>query len=742
MAFSTEIEKEENEKITLVVVSPRKRVTGWSTLAPNIYYKYVPYGVPTEIFDYFNGAGTLFFERKSSIGALNPAGRTYYWEAETQVLTVTHPSGNPDSLSYPGLTVQFDVAIATRPVYGRRDPFDSTWPDIVSWEPALTSAPTASMGTSDDFFGYQPSSLSEIRFANNGWFNKYTYDFSFKQAPVKIYVSLGLDYERAILAGDVFQIFKGFASSISESESEIALGVKDFSELLEQEYYLNVTYNDLSLAFPALDPAAVNGLWRIPRLYGVVERAEPVNVNFNATASTTNNREWATHYYDGSNHGAVSVTVDHTAGDPVGTATFLTTPPFNVGDTGTLRRNGVFYGIVVTSVDRTAKTISYASAAGVGVIPPAAHIAGDTFARSFVANVIISTDDKTHWVLCAGVHYVASVDAPSFTGRFTLVNNFEGLVPGFPGPFDPENHRIYCRLYGPKDLTTYADASTVGTLSEASGVDSDGVSLLFRMLRDARLAADDIDTASFTSVGAASHALGVLIPPTLGGERQTYKDVISQILLSQIWKVANKIGTDGKLRLGLSAVGPMSGADYSINNTEFDALSWEQDYADIYSSFKIKFRVPVVGERLSVYANGPNVNANLADAFVLGDCLFWTGSILTTDMASSLHKVSRVYEATLLQFDPQEALETALRISIILRDRRAFYRLRVPYTQLVKSEIGKAYQITRDHLPGFDYVFDAENSRNVRLIEVQKDVLGSSVTFEDQKAIEDGAGSW
>lgn len=738
MAFSSEIEKESVEKITLAIVSPRKRVTGWSTLAPNIYYKYLPYGVPTEIFDFYNGAGTIFFERKSSIASLNPAGRTYYWEAETQVLTVTHPTSAPDALSLPGLTVQFDVCISTRPVYGQRDPLDATWPDVVSWEPALMAAPTSSMGTADDFFGFQPSSLSEIKIANNGWLNKYTYDFSFKQAPVKVFVSLGNDYERAIQAGNVFQIFKGFAASISESDREISIGVKNFSELLEQEYFLDVTYQDLSAGFTSLDPAAVNNQWRVPRLYGVVERAEPVNINYSGTPATNTNREWATHYYEGGDHSAVVGAVDSAAADPVGTATFTTTPPFNVGDTGILVRNGVSYGIIVSDVDRAAKTITYTPAAGVA-IPPAAHIPGDTFTRYFVGNVVISTDADTHWVLCGGLQYTVSLSLPSFTARFTLVNNFEASIPGFPGPFDPSTHQIRCRLYGPKDLTTYSDASTVGTISEASGIDADGVSLLYRLLRDSGIAADDIDTASFTSVGAASHTLGILIPQTLGSQRQTYKDLISQILLSQIWKVSNKIGTDGKLRLGLFAVGPMSAADHAINNTEFAGLSWEHDYGDIYSNFKVKFRVPMVSESSSWYGNGPSVNQILSNAVIYGASVFWKNS---SENAKSIHKVSKLYEASILQFDPQEALETFDRIVLILKDRRAFYRMRVPYTQLVNAEIGKTYQITRDHLPGFDYVFDAENSRNVRLIEVQKDVLGTSIIFEDQKSIEDSSGDW
>jgi hypothetical protein len=60
----------------------------------------------------------------------------------------------------------------------------------------------------------------------------------------------------------------------------------------------------------------------------------------------------------------------------------------------------------------------------------------------------------------------------------------------------------------------------------------------------------------------------------------------------------------------------------------------------------------------------------------------------------------------------------------------------------VNANVGVNYQVTRDHLPGFEYSFEAENQRTMNLVEVQKDLSSVSLVLDDQKGVSDNSGDW
>lgn len=716
MGYQTDIQKQEIEKIGLVVVAPRVRHTGWTLVSPQVYSTTFDLGVPVTCWEMWNHASPAEYNRVASVGAITPG--QFHYDHETKVLTVgTFTLGGPDAQPLPGVTVQFEVHLSTRPIYGRRDPLSATFADIVEWEPALKEAPTANNGSLNDIFGFQPISISSIEVANgNGWMNELLYDVSWALAPLKAYLVVGSDYERAVQSSGVVQLFSGFVSGISEKGKVVSLDCADYTKKLDLAYAVTRTFNG---GMGTIDPdAQVPGSeWLIPKLYGAVDGVEPVNIDYNATPSTSNNRKWATHDSEGKPVGDVSVVIDHLAANTTTKTFFTTTPPFNPGDRVTLNHASGVRRVRVVTVDRNAKFITHEIIARTFVI-------GETCTRSFIAAVWIIDRESTPWELVPGVHYNSFNDVGQQLVGFTLVNNFEATLGITHSPFDPSADKIYCRVYGTTELPTHSDSTDVGAISRASGVAADGVSLIARALQAAAIYNDQWDKTSFDDVGADSHTLGFMVPSERGGNPDTYRNIIGQLLVSQLWKLGLTITTTGAVKLGLAAVKPFPAPfDYAVDKTEFLEFTWEQDYADIYAFLKATYK-----KQKALFS----VSIPLSSGLIEEESL----------RAQYVHLANARYEQEFAQFDDEEAATAAARMMFVLGERRGIYKLRVPYTQLLNAKVGANYQITRDHLPGFAYSFDAENARTLNLLEVQKDLISAALVLEDQKGVQDNSGDW
>lgn len=718
MPFATEITDESKEKIILVIASPRIRVTGWTLVAANTYEADFTLGVATGVWDsYFDSTGILQSRIRVPFSTV-PIGDEFSYDHETKKIRV-YGVDNPDDHDQPGLTVQFEIPLSTRPIYGQRDPFDSTnFTDVVDWIPAITNAPFSVNGSRNDLFGFQPVNIDNIEIANDGWMNPLLYGVSWNNAPIKAFMLVGDDYERAISSLGVVQIYMGYVSGISETDKKVSLTTSDYTRKLDNNYVLSRKYNPTD--FPLIEPAAFNsdGSWYIRKIYGVVDAVEGVNVDYNAIPSTTNNRDYVTHLAEGGTPGDVSVTIDHLAANTATRTYFLTTPPFNVYDS-VIINNNVVSRVPVAAVNRDLKYIDH---------PAIVRIvsAGNTVQRLFIGAVYVVDRDGNIFGLDAGTEYTTYVNVPQDVLGFTLADNVEAAAGFFHTPFDPSRDKIYCRVYGNKDLQQYSDLTDVGSLSTASGVVADGVSLIFKMLISAGFTSEEIDTTSFTDVGSNSHTLGIAIPASRDSQSaQTFKEIISQFLTSQIWKLNLTSDASGKLRIGLSSVQPFpSPGDYFISNTEFTDVSWEQDYGDIYSIISASYKIAD--------------SSGIPSGFQLKTSLFQAENVL----AKNVHFVNKTYAIELRQIDQSEAESIANRLSFILGDRRGIYKLRLPFTQLINSKVGVNYQITRDHLPGFSYEFDAGNQRTLNVVEVQKDPTSVSLILDDQKGIQDNSGSW
>jgi hypothetical protein len=726
MAFSLDIDKPELRKQALVVITPRVRATGWTLSSANVYSTPFTKGRVVAVWSFDRQTGVGFTEGAGPTGlafnAFGTSGEFYHDGEVLYVGTPVDPDTNSSNIPLAGYTVEFEVHAASSPQFGYSDPLDSG-SNKVEWRGAINTIPVPKFGSLDDIFGFQPVNVGTVTLINDGWMYPLQYDVSWNKAPIKIYIMIGETIDEAFANANIKQVFLGFTSAISESNGIVSVECADYLSILDKAFNtyasLGFSVKYSSVFYPLVQPEAVvpGAEWFVRSVFGQVDGVLPVNIDYNATASTTNNRRWVTHSGQNALPGDLSHLVDDTAAN-TGTQTyFTTTPNFAVGDHIRLTHSLSFYYTIVLTVDRSAKFITHVP------IPGRVIAAGDTADRFFIGNVYVVDRDGVTFPLYPGRDYFAFTNyGSSQLDGFLLHNNFESVALNYV-PFDPVRDKIHCRVYGTNDLETYSDATDVLSVSPATGNDARAGALIYRLLTQAGIDKALIDKTSFEQFGADTHAMGVIAPRTISDTTMpTYKDLIAEILESGLLKVLLLNDATSGIYIGLGAVGPFAtSGDYEISDAEYAKAEWQQDYTEIYSEVLAEYQiantdvVPEIAKKFHFFANA---------------------------YARYVHNVTQRYSVSLKQMDPDEAEEMATRISILLSDRRMIYTLELPQGFITKAAIGVSLLMNRNRLPGFDFDYNTQNQRTLGVVEVEKNIDTVLVTLDDQKAIQDNAGDW
>jgi hypothetical protein len=726
MAFSLDIDKPELRKQALVVITPRVRATGWTLSSANVYSTPFTKGRVVAVWSYDKKTGVGFTEGAGPTGlafnAFGTSGEFYHDGEVLYVGTPVDPDTNSGNIPLAGYTVEFEVYVSSTPQFGISNPLDVA-SEHVEWQGKLESIPSPKFGSTDDIFGYQPLNIDSISIINDGWMYPLQYDVSWNQAPVKVYLMIGETIAEAFANANIRQIFLGFTTDIAEANGIVTIGCADHLSILDSAFN---TYSELGFSikyssslYPNIQPEAVvpGKEWFVRSIYGQVDEVEPVNLDYSATPSTTNNRRWATHTNDSVGLGDLSQIVDHTAAN-TGTQTyFTTTPNFGVGDHIRLTHNLSFYYTIVLTVDRAAKFITHVP------IPGRTIVSGDTADRFFAGNVYVVDRDGSRFPLYPGRDYTMFTTYGSLSlDGFLLNNNFESFALAHV-PFDPARDKITCRVYGPNILETYADATDVLSLSPATGNDARAGALIYRLLVQAGIEKELIDKTSFEQFGADTHAMGFIAPIGVDDAKMpTYKEIMAEILQSGLLKVSLLNDATSGIYVGLYAVGPFAtSGDFEITDAEYSQVEWAHDYNEIYSEVLAEYRVGNAG-------NTPELLKN----YVFVENL----------TAKYVHNASKRYDIQLKQMDDAEAQEAANRLAFVLSDRRMLYTLKLPQGFITKAAIGVAFLTNRNRLPGFDFDYNTQNQRTLGVVEVQKNIDNVLVTLDDQKAIQDNSGDW
>ena len=682
------------------VLSPRKRLTGWANVSGIIWSTAFSDKKVTKVYASRNNP-----LNEASSSALSDGD----WFHDGATVYVSSFS-DPDAFTYPGFTIEFNLYLADQDYTAPSDPLDFN-SEIVDWDGNLISTPSALNGSSETLYGFTPLVSGSVVIGNqDGFLNKFLHDCSFNFSICKAWV-------------EGKQTFLGYTKGLTlDADGTLTVVCTDYNYFFDRSINLDVASPTFSyfntIEHPNLQPeAAGENPWYKRRVFGMVDGHVCVNIDYNATASTTANRDWAAMFYDGDTVGTIVQDLDHLAANTTTITYFEQTPQVNVGDWVVLNNNGTLYYTEVEAVNRALKYIEHEP------LGARTFIAADTCTRYFIGRVIVEDSNGQPWWLRPGLDYTVFVDATNKVAGFVMADNWEASLGFTQTPFDPGQHKLFVRVYGPKDLDQYADLTNVGVLANQGGVASQAVSLLYKMITEAGFSADDIDKSTFADVGAGSHSFGFAIPSTVSGtEGGTYKEKIEQILASMLWTLSF-VNTVGGMKLGLGAYRPfISAGDYAANESDHSGFNFEINYSDVYSNIELNYFLKESLIELEEVQN------RVARVF--------------SGAGADLNFVSSTYARDSLHFDSTEAGKFALRLAYTLGERRGIYKLLLGKDYLSSTNLGTSYNISRQQMPGFTFQNGVEQTRQLAVIEVQKDSVGVSISLDDQKGIQDNSGDW
>lgn len=717
MSFSTSIENPKKEKHALLLLLPRIRLTGWEVYSGSIYRVPFTYGYIERVWNARTDATSL-----NENPTYPPGLYEWYQDFENGYLYYKNEDGfsaplNPDDEDYPGLTVEFELNISDQAFTGPRHPLEPT-SEVVDWVPALKTLSLAQSGSKDTLYGFLPVNQSQIRLLNNdGWMNPFLYDASFNQCLTKTYILANDDLEDGVNQSDVREIFRGYASGMRLENSEVSITCDDFIRFFDKEIPLR-KITDTS--YSSIDPdATVSGKeYYIRRVFGKVANHLPINVDY-AAASVFDNRIWVTHAremkIDGSpdTDGTVTRQTDHLAANTA-TRTYTTAAPqMMVGDTIVTTRGGFDKYTVITGVNNTLNYINHEAITGTPII-------GDNVVRWFISSVVaFNPDTQQNYVFYSGRDYTLLEDNTNNVRGFILKDHLEDSYAGGIPTLDPATWVVSCAVYGRRSFDSYNDSSVVGSNTNYGGVTAQGSSHVYRFILESGYNQGDVSDDLFQEYQNNSYSMGFALPETIAGDRDTYKNIISKILYSDLAKISI-FEESGSLKLGVIQIAPLDPFDADAvvaDEQNHKGLSFEHDYTQVYSDVIVYYANQEINNPHSYYSS-------------------------TSRAARDLHFVNKTYKFESVLYAPEEAADLLEKALVIFGERRGYWTtdLEIPFVS--RSNLNSIYRLYRQYMPGTTYAENVLHDQGLLVTEVNKNARGVSITFEDQKGVQDNPDLW
>jgi hypothetical protein len=443
---------------------------------------------------------------------------------------------------------------------------------------------------------------------------------------------------------------------------------------------------------------------------------KPINLTYNEVASTTDNRSWIVSQGEIADSASYTITIDHTGTNNFTTTTLMPTNNYiRAGDYVRLTHSASpEYTVQVNT--RVGNVITHSSIARTVT-------AGDTCYRPFISKLVIINEDNLPAYLEYGVHYtLTDYSSPTVTGKgFTLVNNFEALIAGFPAIFDPKLHKIYVDVYGEPLITDYAIAATPSAvLPSLGGALSHPVGIIYQLLSeiDSIDLEADIDETSFINATSdidsglgAEMQVGFSIPLTVDGEWPKYSDLISNILVSSLTGFGQK---SGKMQLEYFKSVSADTPDYTLKSDQISDVNISIEESDIYSDFETK----------------TNANIDVPDIYNAGYAPFVSYTRTYSNVSTlALHHVKEKYakDTLITQREHGDLYVTAL--GLILSNPRLRYSFNT-FGYLWNASIGDVVQIERENVVGVDFIEGTNQTVKGRIVAISKATSGITATIE------------
>lgn len=698
MTYSTLLDDDIVNQQYLIVIKPRRKLGSFALFSGSVYQTSFDYG---EVVSVTINGEELVNGTSSALSASQ-----YYWDSTSNVLYVRNAGGTDPSASFN--VASYEIYLGTFDAHHNRVPSDAA-SRVVYYEPLIVKSPVINSSSSDNLFGFIPVLSTSLTLSNaTHFFEKHIYDSSFNQASIQAYHWLG-----DLSVANVKLVLNGVINKISYGAKEITLTAFDKVSIFTDEYRNTASgassFYDLT-DFPNLNPQFLGR--PIRAVYGMVDGFVPVNVEYSTAYPlvTTQNRAWI------AMSGRLSENNITTAvkASPVSTTTrtYLTSVAgFQVSDSVILTHSlgPTTEGVIITAVGS-----DYIEHAAIGV----AMLATDSVTRPAISQVVINQANITYQAKVIRDYNV--LDTAGRTIGFTFTNTVQANL-ALPNPVSP-NDRIHCRVYGKKNTVTLggpafgSDDSLTGSLTHPAVI-------MIDLLKAGLLVIEaEINTASFTSLLAATtEAVGFAIPSSSSQNFPTYKDLVSDILSSMLIKLY----LDNDSLWTVSQLAPMTTPTKTIDDTEIikGSFTYDFEYNDVISNALVEYaqrEVPIEISRLGpTYLTVSSVNTN----------------------ATYLHKVKRQKTFQSIHFKSADATQLANRLAFVLGERsgQASFDTKNRFFDSLLSDI---ITVSREALPGFDYVIGTENTRSFSVREIKKSLGGVTLSVDDQKGIEDNSGSW
>lgn len=713
MAYADLLNEEGITSQYLVVLKPRRLIdsSGWSNPSGTLYTQTFSLGEIMVLAD----DGTT----KTKASSVSDVGTGGDWFHDTTDNVLYFDDGaDPASAD---IVVTYDIYLGTFDAHFFQDPLDNT-SRVVYYEPLITQSPQISASSTEDLFGFLPTISASIAISNTTQFlQEHVYESSFHNAEIKVY-----HYLDELTVANTKLVTSGFCSNVAYRERETSIEVFDNRALFDQEFrHVDGLNFFASGTLSGLDPDFEGRPVR--RIFGVVDKMIPVNVDFNADApSTTNNRDWVVmnpHDNLASLTGTVPASPSSTT-----TRTYIDDANgFKVGDQVWLDKATDEWPIV-TAVNTSGDNYIEHAALSSG-----AASASDTAKRSFVESVYISRDGFSPLRLKFGRDYIEYTDVTNKLSGFTLSDNFESTYYASSGQmfnnsgsnstsFIPGD-LIYCRVYGPTNQETLS-ASSFGSDSPNTGGLAQAIVIIYSLLKNnVGLTESQIDTATFTSLQASiTDEIGFSIPADSSKDFPQYREVLTNIFQSLLLKFL--IDDDGKY--SIVQTGPVGSVDKTIEDDEILLNSFEYrfDYKDIVSDVIVEYEPK-------------EVNSKGKETLQLS----YSKVTSTSNIATRLHDVTRQRTFKSLHFTESEAQTLADRLKYALGERNGRLKFRTK-NRFFDTELNDVVRVSRARMPGFAYASTTNRDRDGAVVASFKNLQQIEIELDDQKGIEDNSGSW
>lgn len=698
MSYSANLSEEVINSQFLAVIKPRQRVlsTAFSLYSGSVYRASFTLGPVVAV-----SVGATALTAGTSVSL--SAGQFYY---DSPYLYVRKSdSSNPGTSDY--IIATYEIYTGTFDSHWYRVPTDDTSTQVY-FDPRIIKSPVITQSMSDALFGYFPTKSTSIELANaDHFFEGVLGDASFNKVQIKMWHLLGEE-----TTANFRLVFSGSMSTVNYSQDKVSIQILDQADVFDQEYRYSSGNSFFNTSdFASLDPHNVSH--PIRQVYGVVDGFVPVNIDYNYDAPTTsNNRIWVVKKGQ-SNLGSASSVI--LSGSSTTVTNVTSAQGFRVGDSVWLDRvAGADQYVILTAVDYGANTITHAAIGG------GAMAAGDTAKRSFVGRLNIASEE-VKYELMYGRDYTESTALANGCSGFTLTNNFEASV-GMPAALRPDDI-IFCRVYGDKNTETVGGAG-FGSNDSKTGNLAQAVVILYKLMKtDLGLAENDINTASFQTLQASNtDTIGFSVMAEAEESFGTYKEIITSILQSTLLR----LGKDNDDKWSLTQTGPLGSVTKTIEDDEIvrESISYAFDYNEIVSEVVVEYNRREKDERTNLPAGGivSSVSA-------------------TSSQALYLHSQKRSYAVNSLHFDSTQATTLGQRYLYALGDRRGTLRIEAK-NRFFDTLLGDVIRISREKIPGFEYVLGTSRTKDFVVTEVIKSLNAVSLTLDDQKGIEDNSASW